>query len=343
MLQKTPSHTSSRSILREQPVASFIGFSWGPTVDAFDGLDADILDGPTPRHGHQSPKTPLPIRISSTSLNPFGLIPPTSIQGTPGFHRYPFATPTRPSALTPYGTLPRASTIRRTAPRRTVSDREAMKQLVDCIGMSARKKVLESGRKPRIITKFSNSRSSTLKELRFDKSVMVVNDTGVSYRVDPPSMTSSSAVTGISSIAGMMSLSISANGMEDPSSIVPLEDSTASDIPPSPSPSPRPGSAMSMLSKRSQTPTITGSYFLQVGSGNGRNRNAHSPTLLASDDPARCQQPTRPSPEPEVEAEKSPGWDSFEDELQNRYDRLMKDIGDLSGRLREVAKRIDRD
>lgn len=38
-----------------------------------------------------------------------------------------------------------------------VSDHEVMKQLINCVGMSARKKVLESGRKPRILTMFDVS------------------------------------------------------------------------------------------------------------------------------------------------------------------------------------------
>ena len=49
-----------------------------------------------------------------------------------------------------------------------------MKQLVDCIGMSARKKVLESGRKPGVVGVWSLGgksgvgKSSLKKELRFD-------------------------------------------------------------------------------------------------------------------------------------------------------------------------------
>ena len=58
----------------------------------------------------------------------------------------PYATPVRGAMQTPFHLT---STARRTGPRRPVSDREAMKQLVDCVGMSARKRVLESGRKPR--------------------------------------------------------------------------------------------------------------------------------------------------------------------------------------------------
>jgi hypothetical protein len=68
-----------------------------------------------------------------------------------------YSTPLKPYSMSPHATLPQTSTIRRTAPRRGVPDREAMKQqLVDCVGMSARKKVLESGRKPKILNIFSS-------------------------------------------------------------------------------------------------------------------------------------------------------------------------------------------
>ncbi|CAL1715456.1 unnamed protein product [Somion occarium] len=178
--QATPSQSSNRSILRDKPTASFIGFSWGPMANAFDHANEQ------PDIGNPRLFTPRPLARTAT-LSPFSLVQPGSLQVTPAGKRYLFATPIRPNGYTPYGTLPRASTIRRTAPRRTVSDREAMKQLVDCVGMSARKKVLESGRKPRMLTKFNQSRSSTLKELRFDKSIMVLNETGISYKIDPGS------------------------------------------------------------------------------------------------------------------------------------------------------------
>ncbi|TFY61615.1 hypothetical protein EVJ58_g4401 [Rhodofomes roseus] len=196
----TPSHTqtpSSRSILRDQPSTTFIGFSWGPPKDAFDNQSQrPSPSGPT----NADINTPRPLHRLGVPTTPFA--PASAIQSTPiTSNRYPFATPIRPSMLTPYGTLPRASTIRRTAPRRAVSDREALKQLVDCVGQSARKKVLESGRKPRAVgslTRFrtaSASGGSALKELRFDTSVAVVGSAGVvSYKPDSgPSQSHSTA------------------------------------------------------------------------------------------------------------------------------------------------------
>jgi hypothetical protein len=61
------------------------------------------------------------------------------------------------------GTISCASTLRRTrtAPRRAVSDREAMRQLVDCIGLSAHKKILAAGRTPR--RAFTQTKSKTLR------------------------------------------------------------------------------------------------------------------------------------------------------------------------------------
>ncbi|TFK59733.1 kinase-like protein [Pluteus cervinus] len=202
--------------------AAFLGFSWGPSMDAFpdeveqnqpqgDHLDvptqvdndqrypiaslsrgltpnfkvgdvSNLMATPRPQMRHPSlitPKpllTPAPGTFSRNTPAPKGLeglfpfVPDTS--GTPQSQpRYPFITPNRPSSATashhPFfsngdyedqfdfnpitNTLPRTSTVRRTIPRRLVSDREAMKQLVDCVGMSARKKVMESGRKPKVL------------------------------------------------------------------------------------------------------------------------------------------------------------------------------------------------
>lgn len=287
----TPSdgHTPSRSILREQPATTFIGFSWGPSVDAFDA--------PSPQRssplGPTSPtdvNTPRPLHRLGVPATPFATVS-GGLQSTPLGNRYPFATPIRPSALTPYGTLPRASTVRRTAPRRAVSDREALKQLVDCVSQSARKKVLESGRKPRFPsrTPSTGGAPSALKELRFDTSVAVVGVEGaVSYRPDAHMSASQSTATsaGADDTFGtsLLSRSASASAFSQELLIPELDvDMSLSDadssIPPSPSPSPRPGSAMSMLSKRSQTPT-TSSFqlpFLRVGASRSQDSSKLSP------------------------------------------------------------------
>jgi hypothetical protein len=147
------SENGSNSVLRSslstafdstKAASSFIGFSWGPLTDAFppaeptttvnldygnDTAAADLLV-PTPTGDGGILSTPRPFTNN---------IP------------YSYSTPRRPYTLSPYHTLQRASTARRSngtnALQRSVSDREAMKQqLVDCVGMSERK-VLESGRK----------------------------------------------------------------------------------------------------------------------------------------------------------------------------------------------------
>lgn len=227
--------------VEEDITASFIGFSWGPTLEAFP--TQDFLGHSD--HSSDNMNTPRPLRLPSTYLTPNpSYITPRWSSSRPSTNRY--STPIRPSAIvamTPLQTLQRTSTIRRTGAKRDVSDREAMKQLVDCVGMSARKKVLESGRKPRVLTSFS--RSGTLKkELRFLPSSISVPDYGdsnpVSASVQPrakpkPILINNNHHHAISS------------GSED----------TDSEGPPSPSPSPRPGSAMSIISRRSGTPTVS--------------------------------------------------------------------------------------
>ena len=208
-------NTSSSS----QGEAEFIGFSWGPSKDAFSYFNEKSSAGPPDKL--LTPRPLGPAYTRSPSVGP---------EKAPSTYLTAFATPIRPHNVASYHTLPRTSTIRRTAARRAVSDREAMKQLVDCIGMSARKKVLASGRKPRILDSFNRSASGTVrKELRFGPTSFAAHksyDSG-----DFPPIDVSLNVEG------------SESGSEGP-----------------PSPSPRPGSAMSVLSRRSATPTTTVSY-----------------------------------------------------------------------------------
>ena len=188
------SGNASNSVLRSslstnfdstKSASSFIGFSWGPLSYAFP--PAVPTSSANLGHGTEYRPTLIPAPIHDTSAANL-LVPTLAGDGGILFTPRPFAdntpyiysTPRRPYALSPYHTLQRTSTIRRSnAPRRSVSDREAMKQLVDCVGMSARKKVLESGRKPRVIGLWSLSGKSSMrgegtgkstykKELRFD-------------------------------------------------------------------------------------------------------------------------------------------------------------------------------
>lgn len=352
LLQATPGRPQqgNKSILRDSSVASFIGFSWGPRINAFDGAEPNFVPAPqitqTPRIARQA-FTPLSSKIAAIAATP---------------QRYPF-TPMRASGLTPFRSLPRPSTVQRTAQRRAVSDREALKQLVNCVGQSARKKVLASGRKPRVLGSGSaRSRASTLKELRFDRSVMVVGaDSGVSYRTDAPT-TSESGL-------GTLSFALSASAASSASTPVELflpEDTdgeTESEAPPSPSPSGRPGSAMSMWSKRSQTPT-TGSFgpLTQRSVPSTEAKRALSP--VSPIDRARpgpvehdivrgntVSLPTAPfvdlawrnnemqNSKASVIANETLPYDML-DRLQYRHEKLMQDILGITGRLESISTRL---
>ncbi|KAF9269788.1 kinase-like protein [Marasmius fiardii PR-910] len=154
----------------------WIGFSWGPTKDAFTshGEDED-------EHFTKVATTPKPQRSSGAFLSPILISTPRpSNEGhttpfrapmpmpTPGTFRTPFRTPYQTQTLpilghggtgwfyTPNSHMatpgPGVTSLTGTARRRPLSDRQAMAKLVDCIGMSARKRVEESGRKCRILS-----------------------------------------------------------------------------------------------------------------------------------------------------------------------------------------------
>jgi hypothetical protein len=165
---RTPSMLRSSPSVASEPPASFIGFSWGPRQDTQAVTkESEMNDDVTPNiqngHGHVL-NTPRPIhRNNAPHATPMSTIRATAgrqVLATPRPLRSAYATPMRAWAATPghgpaaHGTLLRSavkSSRMGTAHRRTVTEREAMKQLIDCVGMSARKKVLASGRKPRIL------------------------------------------------------------------------------------------------------------------------------------------------------------------------------------------------
>ncbi|EPQ52006.1 kinase-like protein [Gloeophyllum trabeum ATCC 11539] len=237
ILQATPAQRLSQSrssSMRERAVASFIGFSWGPRVDAFGpaGADSDLCMAPSPARSHARDDLHTP-RVSKVTL--------------PGTH--PFVTPLRKGQGHQPNTVPRTGTIRRTDSRRPVSDREAMKQLLECVGMSARKKMIESGKKPRgmglgeppsALGRGRSGSASLRKELRFDMTPRVGR-----------------------------SLSTSVVDAGDVSSLG--DDGSGTEGPPSPSPSARPSSAMSGGSRRSRSPTSMSRSLplrrLSVGAG----------------------------------------------------------------------------
>jgi hypothetical protein len=274
----TPQSKSNKSCLREPSNASsFIGFSWGPSLDGFDkpssalyrsylsefSLSAGNLATPGPSRIIAPPTHATPRFVDTPGSAPISTMPRNT-------HSQLYTTPMRPSTLgyayTPgiTHTLPRTGTIRRTAQRRAVSDREAMQQLIDCVGMSARKKVLESGRKPRILTQqFTQRSKSTITSFNRDRS-----GSGAPSSLGRPKEL---RFVPMLTAAGAANISDRSRGDSTPSfGPLPLlatdTDSTSefeSDGPPSPSPSPRPGSGMS---RRSQTPTISSvSYSQRMG------------------------------------------------------------------------------
>ena len=267
--------------------SSFIGFSWGPLPDAFPHTaptsSADLEHGIESRNTHLT-LIPGPIHGTPASGPYHNLLVPTSgpagrggILSTPRPFTnnipYNYSTPLRPYAFSPHHTLQRTSTIRRSsAPRRTVSDREAMKQLVDCVGMSARKKVLESGRKPRVVGIWSlggksgikaegTGRSWYKKELRFDPLATPIPRPD--YSALGPSSETGTARSHQNNPHNSNDDDQRNNQPRAFAYDYPSSEGTNTDSedgvggPPSPSPSPRPGSAMSMISmsRRSATPT----------------------------------------------------------------------------------------
>jgi hypothetical protein len=201
-----------------------------------------------------------------------------------------------------------------------VSDREAMKQLVDCVGMSARKKVLESGRKPRILAAMfdvsskggstggrtgsagTGFKSGTLrKELRFDRFTTPIP--GPDYSA----VNSSSRSRGVAGLEPTQngntddnehkppgnvddsdiyyySQEYNANANSNPGRYSPSSDGTSDGSegghPPSPSPSPRPGSAMSMMSMTTMLSRRSGTPTISGYFGSGRMRSGSGSLLV---------------------------------------------------------------
>ena len=380
-MHMTPASKFARSVAGKssQAASSFIGFTWGPALDAFD-----------PKRGSPTPKKVAFHNLTGNPVLHSRLMAPATPRGNAG---KVFTTPVRGNTMaTPFT---RPSTVRRsTAPRRVVSDREAMKELVNLVGMSARKRVIESGRKPRILAGMSTGErssrrtsSGTVKELRFDMTPTVVPlDEGVKQRRRVSS--------GSLSYAGSMASADASSRTSDPTwSRIPLqpnftvtgtnsgcgledeaedyfdgadedeETETETEIPASPTPGPRPGSATSMISRRSQTPTVTMSYStfgtvpssgsLSAGSGTVHRRNSGSYLTVPSVYPELM--PPVYTPTIPTVAARNPGQvqasstgdqeedslsDSVFDELDRRYTRLVEDISGIHKRLSELALQI---
>jgi hypothetical protein len=347
---------------KEDATASFIGFSWGPALDAFPTETSDGLPGVDHEALVATPAgldTPRPIRVPTSHhiiTKPFPT-PHFSLFSTP--HPFPYSTPIRPGAVasTPFHTLTRTSTARRTSVRRTVSDREAMKQLVDCVGMSARKKVLESGRKPRILHSFSSRSAASgiqRKELRFHSQPIPVPDYSgaASSSISTSSLSVSTSLTSAPLLQRPRPLPLLiqvdpvSSGAED----------TDSEAPPSPSPTPRPGSAMSMMSRRSGTPTIgstrTFSGTMSLGVLQPPNaRGGPSTSLSFSRELSSGEESLRPPGEDieedgnMVEAQATASEKNDEsrlrfEEMEEKLSQMMRNICKMEERVAEVAEML---
>ncbi|KAL1755011.1 kinase-like domain-containing protein [Schizophyllum commune] len=179
MLQSSIGSASSTS---SDQTAAFIGFSWGPPIDAF------------PSQQPSSPVHSTPLRLPTSTPSLFTPAQPTLLTPAPPTFRmqtpgpipgrsasapvsHAFITPLRGVTNNGVSHTAPPSTIRRSVlpprssqtARRTISDREAMRLLVDCVGMSARKRVLDSGRKPRLLKDLGGGFGSLKKALRFEE------------------------------------------------------------------------------------------------------------------------------------------------------------------------------
>ena len=280
---------------------TFVGFSWGPRLNAFNPPEIPTNFDPdaTPRpalHRQPADLSPLPaLPLQATDALP---LPPSHL-GAHAFH-----TPVRTGTpTTPHGhrvSIPRTGTGRRMQGQRVVSDREAMQQLVDCVGMSARKKVLESGKKPMHLRTVSGRFAPKKDIKRFVPiSQPLVIDTGKK---------------------GDMSTTTSDSDSQPPS------------------PTPRPGSAMSRKSAWGgstpslmvgrSTPTLTFSATETsrgIGGGSATRSGAGPVTLLAS---------TNSSKPPASYDQKLRDVEWRHSQLLDQLAALEKDIETITLRLR---------
>ncbi|KAJ3573913.1 hypothetical protein NP233_g2126 [Leucocoprinus birnbaumii] len=302
--------TPAKSAMQEDPSAAFIGFSWGPARDAFPSLAPDEPDTLSLPNQPTIPSTPQVTRRGAASHLMTPILPSITPRNltTPQGRYHTFSTPNnRPYAFTPFrtNTLPRSAP--RTIQRRDLSDREAMKQLVDCVGMSARKRVLESGRKPRILTNPASLRSrsgygSSRKELRFvgdpipmpdyhsfsnasaslSSSVLLGNNTitntgvNTSNPLDTSNFPTNHHQQQLPNRPSSLSIPLSQITNDAPYSASDTGDTEITESEGPPSPSPRPTSALSTslsLSRRSgsATPTATMTLSMMLGGNSSAN------------------------------------------------------------------------
>ena len=201
-----------------------------------------------------------------------------------------------------------------------------MRQLVDCIGLSARKKVLAAGRTPR----GSTLGPLSAKTLRFATQPPEPLDFAEPW---PAEAARYSPVAGAGARRGDDSSKLGGTavfgldvGSEDES-----DGASASDAPPSPSPSPRPGSAMSILSRRSATPTT--SLLIRFPLSN----DARGAATARQRQHSSREAPSTPSSSfmrPSINMRAAD--DSLEDTLEmleERHRALMGEIASIEGRV----------
>ncbi|GJJ14010.1 hypothetical protein Clacol_008267 [Clathrus columnatus] len=178
-LQNTPLPSKNNNNLTS--VNAFIGFSWGPRLSVFTTATTTAHSVPDLRSQtilHREPVLLTP-RPPSVIRSRSAFVPPTQTTSQP------FITPIRRTSL-PFsqGGYGNVTTLQRTTFQgtgqstkeiRPLSDREAMQQLVDCVGMSAHKKVLASGKKPRFLQTLGSQKGSKGARLLFNPLAAMTN------------------------------------------------------------------------------------------------------------------------------------------------------------------------
>ena len=204
-----------------------------------------------------------------------------------------------------------------------------MRQLVDCIGLSARKKVLASGRTPRS----STLGPSRIKSIRFATEPPEPPD----FTTEPwPAETSRYSTNAggagawrdddSSKLDGTAVLALEDVGGEEES-----DGASASDAQPSPSPSPRPGSAMSILSRRSTTPT--GSLLMRLPTPND-TRSVTTARQLQHSPRESPITPLSSSMRPSINMRAvDDGSEDTLEVLEERHRALMGEIASIEGRV----------
>ncbi|KZT41013.1 kinase-like protein [Sistotremastrum suecicum HHB10207 ss-3] len=317
----TPGPGGGADAETEGRLRQFVGFTWGPVEDAFDGVPghseeekenilneqaADKLETPKPMSKIAS-STPFQHPPSGIKASAHRFVTP--LRGILRSTTHPLNTPHPPVNPPTHArtlTIPRhhhppgTGTVRRTYNSNTVerpmTDRQAMKELVHCIGMSARKKVMESGRKPRSLSLiFKEENSTAAKDPPNGKKKRIKLGRRLSFGQSPRHGTLEDTDESSTSAASSPEDQTKVPSQRQGLTIVPPalalrdrlvgggdDDLTMHENPHLASPSPRPGSAME-LSKRSRagTPTLWGFPGFQ---SNSLSSGGHSQTYTITRD-----------------------------------------------------------